>query len=135
MMLGFVLAWFAIDLSHQNTKAFAPITAVWILGIPILDTVCLMLRRILKGTSPFAPDHGHLHHFFNRAGFTVSQTAILIISLSLALGLLGIGTWAWNIPEYVMFYSFIVLSIAYFFGSLHAGKIMKHAKFYRQKPH
>jgi UDP-GlcNAc:undecaprenyl-phosphate GlcNAc-1-phosphate transferase len=125
MMLGFMVAWFAIDLTSQATKAFSPITAVWILAIPILDTVSLMLRRILKRRSPFEPDHDHLHHIFLRAGFSVQQTVALIVSLSLALGLAGIGAWRCGVPEYAMFYLFLSLFLLYFFGMLYAWKLMK----------
>ena len=123
MMLGFLLAWFAIDLAEKMPKAFAPITAVWILGIPILDTVSLMLRRMLKGKSPFSPGHDHLHHILLRAGFTVPQTTLFIISLTLALGMVGIGAEIYNIHEYVMFYSFILLSLVYFIGSSREWKL------------
>jgi UDP-GlcNAc:undecaprenyl-phosphate GlcNAc-1-phosphate transferase len=125
MMLGFAVAWFAIELTNQAPRAFSPITAVWILAIPILDTVSLMLRRILKKQSPFAPDHDHLHHIFLRAGFSVQQTVALIVSLSSALGLAGIAAWYCGVPEYVMFYFFLLLFLLYFFGMLYAWKLMK----------
>jgi UDP-GlcNAc:undecaprenyl-phosphate GlcNAc-1-phosphate transferase len=128
MMLGFAVAWFSIDLTHQTTKAFTPMTAVWILAIPIMDTVSLMLRRMLKGRSPFQSGHDHLHHIFLRAGFSVQQTVGLIVSLSVALGAVGIGGWYCGVPEYVMFYSFMLLSLLYFFGMLHAWKFMKLAR-------
>ncbi len=124
MMLGFLLAWFAIDLADQSSKAFAPITAVWILGIPILDTVSLMLRRIMKGRSPFSPGHDHLHHILLRAGFSVPQTTAVIVALSSTLGLVGIGAAALGIAEYVMFYSFIFLSLVYFIGSCVEWRLM-----------
>ena len=122
MMLGFLLAWFAMALSAPTVDAIAPITTVWILGIPILDTVGIMLRRMLKGRSPFAPDREHLHHFFLRAGFSVTQTTLLIVSLSTALGLIGIGAWVCGIPDYVMTYSFIALSLVYLCGFLYAWR-------------
>lgn len=125
MMLGFVLAWFAIDLAEQETAAFTPITAVWILAIPILDTVSLMLRRMLKGKSPFSPDHDHLHHIFLRSGFSVPQTTLLIMGLSLAFGMIGMGAWYFGVPEHVMFYSFVLLFLAYFTGMLYAWKLMR----------
>jgi len=124
-MLGFALAWFAIDLTHQPTRAFAPITAVWILALPILDTVSLMLRRMLKGRNPFAPDHDHLHHVFLRAGFSVQQTVALIVLASLALGLAALGAWHYGVPDHVMFFAFLLLFVGYFFGMLHAWKVMK----------
>lgn len=125
MMLGFLAAWFAVELAGQPTRAFSPITAVWILAIPILDTVSLMLRRILRGRSPFAPDHDHLHHIFLRAGFSVQRTVALITSASLALGLAGVGAHHLGVPECVMFYSFVLLFLAYFVGMSRAWRLMK----------
>jgi UDP-GlcNAc:undecaprenyl-phosphate GlcNAc-1-phosphate transferase len=124
-MLGFAVAWFAIDLTQQPVKPFAPITAVWILALPILDTVSLMLRRILKGRSPFEPDRDHLHHIFLRAGFSVSQTVILIVLASVVLAFLAIGAWYVGIPDYIMFYGFLLVFLAYFFGLSHAWKLMR----------
>lgn len=128
MMLGFVVAWFAIDLSQQSAKSFAPITAVWILALPILDTVSLMLRRILKGRSPFSPGHDHLHHIFLRAGFSVPQTVMLIVSLSSVLALAGIAAGYLGVPEYLMFYGFLLLFLVYFFGMSHAWRLMKRLR-------
>lgn len=31
-------------------------------GIPVLDTLFAMLRRMIQGRSPFSPDRGHAHH-------------------------------------------------------------------------
>lgn len=128
MMLGFVVAWFAIDLTQQSAKSFAPITAVWILALPILDTVSLMLRRILKGRSPFSPGHDHLHHIFLRAGFSVPQTVMLIVSLSLVLALVGVGAGYCGVHEHVMFYGFMLLFLVYFFGMSHAWRLMRLAR-------
>jgi UDP-GlcNAc:undecaprenyl-phosphate GlcNAc-1-phosphate transferase len=125
MMLGFVVAWFAIDLSQQPSKAFAPITAVWILALPLLDTVSLMIRRAMKGRSPFAPDHDHLHHVFLRAGFSVRQTVALIVLGSLLLGLAGIAAWRCGVPDAVMCYAFLLLFAAYFLGMQHAWRLMR----------
>ncbi len=116
MMLGFLVAWFAIDLTHRASPAFTPITAVWILAIPILDTVSLMIRRIGRGQSPFAPDREHLHHVLLRAGFTVRQAVFMIINLSLTTGLIGIGAYYAGVAEYLMFYGFMALSILYLMG-------------------
>jgi UDP-N-acetylmuramyl pentapeptide phosphotransferase/UDP-N-acetylglucosamine-1-phosphate transferase len=123
MMLGFATAWFAIDLTQQASGAFTPITAVWILGIPIFDTVSIMLRRVFLGRSPFSPDHGHLHHILLRIGFSVPQTVVLIILLSIAFGLAGISAHYFGLPEYMMFYSFIILFLGYFVITLYAWKL------------
>jgi UDP-GlcNAc:undecaprenyl-phosphate/decaprenyl-phosphate GlcNAc-1-phosphate transferase len=46
---------------------------------PLLDTIRVIIIRILKGNSPFQPDKNHIHHVFIRIGFS-HQTATLIIA-------------------------------------------------------
>ena len=53
---------------------FVPIT---ILGIPILDTLFAIIRRLLKGQPPFQADKQHLHH--QLLGMNFSQTVTVLI--------------------------------------------------------
>ncbi len=124
VLLGFALAWYAVDLA-QAREAMTPITAVWILGIPLMDTTSLMIRRVIKGRSPFAADREHLHHIVQRAGFTPGQTVVIVYALTLLLAAIGVAGWWLGLPEYVMFYAFMTLSVFYLYGMLHAWKVMK----------
>lgn len=124
VLLGFSLAWYAVDFASVR-HAFTPITAVWILAIPLMDTIALMLRRVLKGRSPFSPDREHLHHILQRAGFSCGQTVMMVWVLSILLAAIGIAGWRLGVPEYVMFYSFAALFGLYLYGIMHAWKLMK----------
>lgn len=124
MMLGFALAWFAVELANVR-DVYTPITAVWILGIPLMDTVSLMIRRLLKGRSPFSADREHLHHILQRAGFSHGQSVCLIWLLSLLMAGIGVAGWWLGVPEYVMFYAFMTLFGLYFYGMMHAWKLAK----------
>jgi UDP-GlcNAc:undecaprenyl-phosphate/decaprenyl-phosphate GlcNAc-1-phosphate transferase len=128
MMLGYALARFAVDLTDSDSRALTPITAVWILAIPLMDTVNTMVRRMLKGRSPFSADREHLHHIFLRAGYSVSRTVVMILSVSLLLGLIGLAGWHYGVPEYMMFYAFLLLFALYSFAMSHAWKVMKAIK-------
>lgn len=114
VFLGLFLAWQFIDLGNGDDRAFAPIIAVWLLGIPLLDTTLLMVRRKLEGGSPFDADQHHLHHAFLRAGFSVTQTIFaiaILIFFTTAVGLAGhILVW----PEYLMFYAYIAFGLFYY---------------------
>ena len=127
VLLGFSLAWYAVDLA-QARQAFTPITAIWILAIPLMDTTGLMVRRMLKGRSPFSADREHLHHILQRAGFTPGQTVAIVYALSLLLAAIGVAGWWLGVPEYVMFYSFMALFGLYMVGVLHAWKLMKKVR-------
>lgn len=128
MMLGYVLARFAVDLTDSDSKALTPITAVWILAVPLMDTINTMVRRMLKGRSPFSADREHLHHIFLRAGYSVPRTVAIILLVSLMLGMIGLAGWHYGVPEYIMFYVFVLVFALYSWVISHAWKMMKIIK-------
>lgn len=88
--LGFVLGFMAVYLTQMPFSKVSPMVPVLILGLPILDTVWVMSRRLLHKNSPFAPDQSHLHHKFLNLGFQHRYTVIFIYGISLAWGAVAI---------------------------------------------
>ena len=60
--LGFVTAGLAIILTQRTNPALNPGLLLLLLGLPILDTLTVMVWRIRSGRSPFLPDRNHFHH-------------------------------------------------------------------------
>jgi UDP-GlcNAc:undecaprenyl-phosphate GlcNAc-1-phosphate transferase len=114
--LGLVLAWLAIRLAMNERPALAPMTAVWILGIPLADTVVLMVRRALTGRNPFRADHGHVHHLLLRR-LSHGRACALLFALSFAMGGIGYVAGRAGAPEFAMFYLYGALWIAYYVAS------------------
>ena len=113
LLLGFFLAWMFIDLGNGDNRAFAPMTAVWIFGIPLLDTTRLIRRRWREGGSAFAADRFHLHDAFLRARFTTGQTWLFMTLLCILSALVGVLSEIYAVPEYLRFYGFIVFGLVY----------------------
>ena len=113
LFLGLFLAWQFIDLGTGEDRAFAPMTAVWLLGIPLLDTTLLMVRRWRAGGSAMAADQMHLHHAFLKAGFSVLQATLIMTALVLATTVIGLAGHILAWPEYWMFYSYIAFGLIY----------------------
>lgn len=112
--LGFAFCWFAIDIAHAHTTTpVPPITAVWILGLPILDTLLVMTTRILQGKSPFLPGRDHLHHLLLKKGLSETAATWTMITLSFYFGLVGMGGWWCRVPDYYLFYGFIGMAAIY----------------------
>ena len=65
-------------------------TAALVLGLPILDAVWAVLRRLVSKKSPFSADRGHLHYMFLDAGFSQRQAVLVIYALCFIFGLIGI---------------------------------------------
>lgn len=114
MFLGFALAWFLIDFSQGERRLITPVIALWLLGIPLIDTVTMMLRRLLRGNSPFRPDREHFHHLLLLAGFSPRETLGILLGISLAMVIVGLVAHFLQVPDWKMFYLFLVLFAAHF---------------------
>ena len=113
MLLGFSLAWFAIDLTQGPGRTFPPICALWIVVIPLCDTVSLLVRRIHAGKSPVIADREHVHHLLLAHGFTATQTVWVLIFASIVTAFVGVGGWLLEIPQPLLFFAFVVLFAGY----------------------
>jgi UDP-GlcNAc:undecaprenyl-phosphate GlcNAc-1-phosphate transferase len=113
LFLGMFLAWHFIDLGNGDDRAFSPMTAVWILGVPLVDTIRLMVQRWKRGGSSMQADQYHLHHAFLKAGFSVWQTGAAITLLVLFTTTIGLAGQILGWPEYLMFYAYIAFSLIY----------------------
>ncbi len=121
MMLGFALVWFAVEIS----RIISPVAILWIFAIPLMDTGNAVLRRTLKGHSPFSADREHLHHVIMRSGLSATRAVLLIVLVSFLLGLVGLAGWSYQVPEYLMFYTFMILCGCYYLVMNHAGRLAK----------
>ena len=55
-----------------------PVIAISMISIPVLDTLRVMLVRILNKKSPFSADRNHLHHILLDSGMTHLRTSLFL---------------------------------------------------------
>ncbi|MDV7106404.1 UDP-N-acetylglucosamine--undecaprenyl-phosphate N-acetylglucosaminephosphotransferase [Vibrio sp. TH_r3] len=109
MMIGFTVIWLLLGASQNSSTAqMSPITALWLIAIPLMDMAAIMFRRVRRGNSPFKPDREHLHHIFQRLGFTPRQTLAIICAIASSFAGFGICGELLKIPESTMFILFLV---------------------------
>jgi UDP-GlcNAc:undecaprenyl-phosphate/decaprenyl-phosphate GlcNAc-1-phosphate transferase len=113
LLLGLLLAWYSIRLAGAESAPLRPMTAVWILAVPLLDMGSSMFRRMVQKKSPFHPDRQHLHYIFRDAGFSVNQVVFLMGALAVACSVLALAGEAHGVPDFVMFGAFIGLLLVY----------------------
>jgi UDP-N-acetylmuramyl pentapeptide phosphotransferase/UDP-N-acetylglucosamine-1-phosphate transferase len=129
LIIGFIVAIIAIRfmefnastnrifLKHSMTSA--PAVAMGIMIIPIIDTIRVFFRRIIRGQSPFVADKTHIHHRLLTLGLSHLQIAltmgtvnILFIIMSYLLRDFGmlwllvinltLGLLVFNIPSFII---------------------------------
>ena len=63
-MLGFAVAFICIEYSQNinHPSYINPVTALWLVSIPLVDCIAVMTSRALNGIMPFRPGREHLHH-------------------------------------------------------------------------
>ncbi len=122
MSTGLLIAWLMVNASQAPLHTFAPVSALFWLAVPLVDTVSLMLRRMQNGNSPFKPDQQHLHHLLQRVGFSVPQTLALILFVVILLQCVGTLFHAMNVPASVQLLVFVVAAIGYHLWVMHAIK-------------
>ena len=82
MFIGYTLA----VLSILGTAKVA--VALLVLGVPIIDTFWIIVRRLANRRSPFTPDRGHVHHRLLDLGLGHTETVLLIYVITAALAAL-----------------------------------------------
>ena len=82
MFIGYTLAVLSILGSAKVA------IALLVLGVPIIDTFWIIVRRLANRRSPFTPDRGHVHHRLLDLGLSHTLTVVLIYSITAGLAAL-----------------------------------------------
>lgn len=114
MVIGFTVLWLVMLGSQGNDAAMAPVTALWLIALPLMDMVTIMVRRLRRGQSPFHPDRDHLHHILLRSGLTGRQTVLFASVLTATLACVGIVLSIIGITEWLSLVLFIGVFASYF---------------------
>jgi len=109
MVVGFILIYLVFQFltlngSNPNSAYYitnAPIFALALFIIPVVDTLRVVTIRLWNRKNPMKADYNHLHHFFIKEGMSPVLIAPLL--------------WAWNI---------IIILIGYQFGYLNPNVLL-----------
>ena len=110
MYMGLTVIWL-LTLSTQSGEAtsasFRPVTALWLIAVPLMDMFAIMYRRIRNGDSPFKADNNHLHHICLGMGLTSRKALWLISALAITFASIGVASDYYQISEWIMLLSFL----------------------------
>jgi len=114
-LLGFTVCWLAISAAQGEESIITPTIVLWIIALPLYDSICIMSRRIQRGQSPFTPDREHLHHILPLEGYSINKTLITLLTFSLLLSVTGLtASFFFGISERLLFISFLLLFAGYY---------------------
>jgi UDP-GlcNAc:undecaprenyl-phosphate GlcNAc-1-phosphate transferase len=110
LVVGYVIGFIAVYLTQRSISTTSPMVPVLILGLPLLDTVWVMMRRIMTGVSPFAADRTHVHHKFLSLGFEHRFAVIVIYGISLFWACFALLLH--KLPEYLLLLIYLVITVS-----------------------
>ena len=124
-MLGFAVAFVCIEYS-QNTNHSSyinPVTALWLVSIPLVDCIAVMASRTINGIMPFRPGREHLHHRLLNIKIKPKRILIIFVISSILLSMFGfLIELSFPNKEYISFYAFCALSFFYYLISKNSIK-------------
>ena len=112
MGLGLLLGWLLIQVMYDTVPA-EPALALWLFGIPLLDTLAVIFRRLKRNCSPFYGDRTHIHHMLQDRGVSFKHILSILCTAQILLIGTGILFHLFHAPAWLIFWSFTLLLATY----------------------
>ena len=90
LFIGFMSSALALQSAEKAPTMLAVAIPVVSFGLPILDTILSVLRRIISGRHVFAADQEHIHHMLLARGLSQRQVVIILYGVSAIFGLFSL---------------------------------------------
>ena len=130
--LGFMLAIISILGVAKTYTAAVIVLPVIVLGLPIVDVLFAIIRRLVKGKSIkaiFQADKGHLHHKLVAQGFSQKQAVLIMYGASAACGIFAIILFDSGIWKALSFLLMFIAAVAIGYNNFSKDKeVLKDAK-------
>ena len=112
--IGFIVAFLCI-MHSQDSQIINPVTALWLVAIPLLDCLGVIVSRVKKGLMPFTPGRDHLHHKLLDKGLSPKNILYIFILMSIILCSIGcLIEFLYPNDEYISLGLFILFAILYY---------------------
>ena len=90
LFLGFTIAAISIHGSAKAHAAVAILIPIVALGLPIMDTLLAIARRVYRGLPIPTADREHIHHKLIQYGFSHRRTAFVLYGFCIVLSSLAV---------------------------------------------
>ena len=90
LFIGFMLSALALAGAQKAPTFVAVAIPVVSFGLPILETLLSVMRRLISGRPIFTADREHIHHKLLQMGFTHRQVVIVLYAVSAVFAMLSL---------------------------------------------
>lgn len=113
MLLGFILAWFTINLSQIPEAQARPVTMLWVVGVPLIDIATVFIARVKQKRSPMSAGRDHIHHWLMERGASSSLAVCIITLIAAIMAGIAVLVEIFTLPDSMIFAGFITLFTVY----------------------
>ena len=125
--LGFLVTASLVYFSQGENALIEPVTALWLVTLPLMDMLATMLRRFKHGRKLMEADRSHLHHtLMDVLGLGSRQTLAILMLGALACAVSGLALE--QFPAYVSMFFYFILFGAHCAFVMKAEKIAKRLR-------
>lgn len=117
-LLGFIVVCLLLSASSGQvgaSKMIQPVTALYVVALPLFDMFFTVLRRLLRNRSPFEPDRSHIHHLLQDLGISNRRALVIIVCVGSIVPSLGLLINRLGASEMLQFYLFLICFLTYCF--------------------
>src|SRR3981081_44167 len=90
LFIGFLLSALALAGAQKAPTFVAVAIPVVSFGLPILETLLSIMRRLISGRPIFTADREHIHHKLLQMGFSQRQVVIVLYAVSALFAMLSL---------------------------------------------
>jgi len=105
--LGFLVTASLVYFSQGDDALIRPVTALWLVTVPLMDMLATMARRFRHGYNLMKADRSHLHYTLIDRGLGPRQTLALMVGYATLCAIVGLALQ--GIPEYLSLLCYFLL--------------------------
>ncbi len=109
--LGFLVTASLVHFSQGQQALIKPVTALWLVTVPLMDMLATMLRRYRRGHKLMKADRSHLHHTLMDMGLGKRQVLALLVIYSSGCTMFGLALQA--VGDYLSLLCYFLLFCAH----------------------
>lgn len=126
MFLGYTIAGISVIGAVKGATTLALSIPAVALGLPIVDTALVIVRRIGRGTPFYAADNSHMHHRLLDRGFDQRQAAAFMFRISMLLAVAALILSRHEILTIAVAAVIASIAVVQAIAAIHSGSTTAH---------
>lgn len=109
--LGLLVTASLVYFSQGEQALIQPVTALWLVTVPLMDMLATMLRRARAGRALMSADRSHLHHALLDRGISSRRVLLVMLIHAVAAAITGLALEA--APAWVSLLCYFMLFLGH----------------------